>query len=123
MFISVSYCRYCQYGHYPCILTMMCRHPASGYVQGINDLVTPFLMVFLQVHKIFIYPTILTKTSLFFHTKDFVEEDVTRVSFEFSDLEASVRENIEADSFWCMTKVLYLHVSISYGGIVIYEMI
>ena len=25
------------------------RHPASGYVQGINDLVTPFLMVFLQV--------------------------------------------------------------------------
>merc|ERR1711872_366628 len=32
------------------------RHPASGYVQGINDLVTPFLMVFLQ---------------------DFVEKDVT----------------------------------------------
>ena len=27
------------------------RHPASGYVQGINDLVTPFLMVFLQVDK------------------------------------------------------------------------
>lgn len=24
------------------------RHPASGYVQGINDLVTPFFMVFLQ---------------------------------------------------------------------------
>ena len=34
-----------------------------------------------------------------------MEEDVTRVSFEFSDLEPSVRENIEADSFWCMTKV------------------
>ena len=28
------------------------RHPASGYVQGINDLVTPFLMVFLQVNLI-----------------------------------------------------------------------
>ena len=27
------------------------RHPASGYVQGINDLVTPFLMVFLQVRS------------------------------------------------------------------------
>jgi hypothetical protein len=26
------------------------RHPASGYVQGINDLVTPFLIVFLQDH-------------------------------------------------------------------------
>ena len=28
----------------------MCRHPASGYVQGINDLVTPFLAVFLSPH-------------------------------------------------------------------------
>jgi len=24
------------------------RHPASGYVQGINDIVTPFLIVFLN---------------------------------------------------------------------------
>ena len=24
------------------------RHPASGYVQGINDLVTPFFVVFLH---------------------------------------------------------------------------
>ncbi len=28
----------------------MRRHPASGYVQGINDLVTPFLAVFLSEH-------------------------------------------------------------------------
>ena len=61
------------------------RHPASGYVQGINDLVTPFLMVFLQ---------------------DFVEKDVTRNNFEFEELDETVRKNIEADSFWCMTKVL-----------------
>jgi hypothetical protein len=26
------------------------RHPASGYVQGMNDLVTPFLAVFLSEH-------------------------------------------------------------------------
>ena len=26
------------------------RHPASGYVQGMNDLVTPFLHVFLSEH-------------------------------------------------------------------------
>jgi len=61
------------------------RHPASGYVQGINDLVTPFLMVFLQ---------------------DFVEKDVTKNSFVFEELDDTVRKNIEADSFWCMTKVL-----------------
>jgi hypothetical protein len=24
------------------------RHPASGYVQGINDLVTPFFVVFIS---------------------------------------------------------------------------
>jgi hypothetical protein len=24
------------------------RHPASGYVQGINDVVTPFMIVFLS---------------------------------------------------------------------------
>lgn len=24
------------------------RHPASGYVQGINDIVTPFIIVFLN---------------------------------------------------------------------------
>jgi len=61
------------------------RHPASGYVQGINDLVTPFLMVFLQ---------------------DFVESDVTRNPFQFDSLDEGVRKEIEADSFWCMTKVL-----------------
>ena len=26
------------------------RHPASGYVQGINDLVTPFFITFLSEH-------------------------------------------------------------------------
>lgn len=30
--------------------TLLGRHPASGYVQGINDLVTPFLAVFLSEH-------------------------------------------------------------------------
>ncbi len=32
-----------------CVL-LFHRHPASGYVQGINDLVTPFLAVFLGEH-------------------------------------------------------------------------
>lgn len=33
--------------HVPC-LTVCCRHPASGYVQGMNDLATPFVAVFLS---------------------------------------------------------------------------
>ncbi|KAM8975302.1 TBC1 domain family member 22B isoform 2-T2 [Pelodytes ibericus] len=59
------------------------RHPASGYVQGINDLVTPFFVVFLSEH---------------------VEEDVE--NFDVASLSQDTLRNIEADSFWCMSKLL-----------------
>uniref|UniRef100_T1H7I5 Rab-GAP TBC domain-containing protein n=1 Tax=Megaselia scalaris TaxID=36166 RepID=T1H7I5_MEGSC len=58
------------------------RHPASGYVQGINDLVTPFFIVFLQ--------EILQDTNI----------------EEISTLEETIRDSIEADSFWCLSKFL-----------------
>ncbi|XP_067863551.1 TBC1 domain family member 22B-like isoform X2 [Heptranchias perlo] len=59
------------------------RHPASGYVQGINDLVTPFFVVFLSEH---------------------VEQDVE--NFDVTNLSEAVQQSIEADSFWCMSKLL-----------------
>ncbi|XP_075470239.1 TBC1 domain family member 22B isoform X2 [Ascaphus truei] len=59
------------------------RHPASGYVQGINDLVTPFFVVFLTEH---------------------VEEDVE--NFDVGSLSEDALRSIEADSFWCMSKLL-----------------
>ncbi|KAM6982941.1 TBC1 domain family member 22B isoform 2-T2 [Tautogolabrus adspersus] len=59
------------------------RHPASGYVQGINDLVTPFFVVFLS---------------------EFVTEDVE--NFEMAALPLDTQRNIEADTFWCMSKLL-----------------
>ncbi|XP_072292292.1 TBC1 domain family member 22B-like isoform X2 [Eucyclogobius newberryi] len=59
------------------------RHPASGYVQGINDLVTPFFVVFLS---------------------EFVEDDME--NFDVAALPLETRRNIEADSFWCMSKLL-----------------
>ncbi|XP_020514352.1 TBC1 domain family member 22B isoform X1 [Labrus bergylta] len=59
------------------------RHPASGYVQGINDLVTPFFVVFLS---------------------EFVTEDVE--NFEMAALPQDTQRNIEADTFWCMSKLL-----------------
>uniref|UniRef100_A0A7N8WSV9 TBC1 domain family, member 22B n=1 Tax=Mastacembelus armatus TaxID=205130 RepID=A0A7N8WSV9_9TELE len=59
------------------------RHPASGYVQGINDLVTPFFVVFLS---------------------EFVTEDVE--NFDVAALPLDTQRNIEADSFWCMSKLL-----------------
>ncbi|XP_073471974.1 TBC1 domain family member 22B isoform X5 [Aquarana catesbeiana] len=59
------------------------RHPASGYVQGINDLVTPFFVVFLTEH---------------------VEDDVE--NFDVSSLSSDTLRNIEADSFWSISKLL-----------------
>jgi TBC1 domain family member 2 len=58
------------------------RHPASGYVQGINDLLTPFYLVFLSEH-----------------IAGGVAADVT-------DLAAAALKEVEADAYWCLTKLL-----------------
>lgn len=58
------------------------RHPASGYVQGINDLLTPFIIVFLSAH---------------------VDEPLTG---DLSTLSEETLEGVEADSYWCFTKLL-----------------
>ena len=59
------------------------RHPASGYVQGINDLVTPFLIVFLSEH---------------------LEGSVE--NWTITDLSPLTISNIEADCYWCLSKFL-----------------
>lgn len=59
------------------------RHPASGYVQGINDLVTPFFQTFLSAYI------------------DGDPED-----FDPGKLPKEVLDVVEADSFWCLSKLL-----------------
>lgn len=61
------------------------RHPASGYVQGINDLVTPFWQVFLG--------TYITDSSI-------------ESGMDPGQLPKAVLDAVEADSFWCLTKLL-----------------
>lgn len=61
------------------------RHPASGYVQGMNDLVTPFFVVFLQ---------------------EFLDEGTNIENFEVAELPLDKLQIIEADSFWCMSRLL-----------------
>ncbi|XP_055371600.1 TBC1 domain family member 22B [Condylostylus longicornis] len=61
------------------------RHPASGYVQGINDLVTPFFIVFLQ---------------------EILGPERDLETFNLNELSVDIRDNIEADSFWCLSKFL-----------------
>ncbi|MQM08900.1 hypothetical protein Taro_041756 [Colocasia esculenta] len=65
------------------LYTWAIRHPASGYVQGINDLVTPFLVVFLSEH--------LSGNMDNWSTADLSPEQIS---------------NAEADCYWCLSKLL-----------------
>ncbi|KAJ3085283.1 GTPase-activating protein, partial [Physocladia obscura] len=59
------------------------RHPASGYVQGINDLATPFYQVFLQPH---------------------VSDDVERTDVGL--ISKDDLKEVEADTYWCLSRLL-----------------
>ena len=61
------------------------RHPTSGYVQGINDLVTPFWQVFLA--------TYITDSNI-------------ESGMDPGQLPRSVIDAVEADTYWCLTKLL-----------------
>ncbi|XP_069765633.1 TBC1 domain family member 22A isoform X11 [Narcine bancroftii] len=119
------------------------RHPASGYVQGINDLVTPFFVVFVFEYigpnqaslgsaRVQALKAVATGRSALALWKG-RPVPVTRGSrspgavrslpcpsrrqeitglkgevenFDVSSLPDEVLQNIEADSFWCMSKLL-----------------
>lgn len=59
------------------------RHPASGYVQGMNDLVTPFFAVFLSEHL-----------------------DGPMETWCLDPLTEETLLEIEADCYWCLCKML-----------------
>lgn len=63
------------------------RHPASGYVQGINDVVTPFIIVFLS---------------------DYVEidSDTLKAPAELDEIDEEKLKNVEADAYWSLSKIL-----------------
>lgn len=61
------------------------RHPASGYVQGINDLATPFWQVFLAVY--------------------ITDSNIER-GMDPGQLPKQVLDAVEADTFWCLSKLL-----------------
>lgn len=61
------------------------RHPSCGYVQGINDLATPFFEVLLSGYLV---------------------PGAEAGRFDPAVLPASVVEALEADTFWCMGELL-----------------
>lgn len=108
------------------------RHPASGYVQGINDLCTPFYQIFLgnylwqmqckaaflagtgeNMSALFI-PDLLSDTS----DPDLVDKEeqallldpklqsYTAETFDPALLSDRVTAIIEADTYWCLSRLL-----------------
>ncbi|KAM3519426.1 hypothetical protein NHJ13051_007513 [Beauveria bassiana] len=61
------------------------RHPASGYVQGINDLVTPFWQTFLGLY---------------------IADPNVDSGMDPGQLPRPVLDAVEADSYWCLAKLL-----------------
>ncbi|KAJ1300362.1 hypothetical protein OPQ81_005181 [Rhizoctonia solani] len=59
------------------------RHPASGYVQGINDLATPFYQIFLSAYI-----------------------DADPETYDPACLPPHIINAIEADTFWCLSRLL-----------------
>ncbi|KCV71372.1 hypothetical protein, variant [Fonticula alba] len=59
------------------------RHPASGYVQGINDLLMPFFMVFLS---------------------SYIGQNA--LDCDPAEVPAEILAATEADSFWCLSRLL-----------------
>jgi hypothetical protein len=66
------------------------RHPASGYVQGINDLAAPLILVYLA--------------ELIPHLNQDNIYEISEKDIEEIDPESLVK--IEADVFWCLSKLV-----------------
>lgn len=63
------------------------RHPASGYVQGINDVATPFIVVFLSEYL----PVNLDSLDAPPQLAGLTEEQLSAV---------------EGDAYYCLSKIL-----------------
>ena len=71
-------------------------HPASGYVQGLNDLLTPIVLVLLSEY-----------VPVFASSHDDVNNDVIIVQeADVEQLTDAQFFNLEADAYWCLAKLL-----------------
>ena len=64
------------------------RHPASGYVQGMNDMLHPFFFAFISPYY-----------------KDKTISQLEKME-NVDDLSDDILREVEADSFWCFSKLL-----------------
>ncbi|CAI5759114.1 unnamed protein product [Candida verbasci] len=94
------------------------RHPASGYVQGINDLCTPFYQIFLnnylwqlqrkdQEEDLFI-PGYLDSND---EKEQQLLSDSNLMNYDLDNFDPSLLSDrvisiIEADTYWCLSRLL-----------------
>jgi TBC1 domain family member 2 len=83
------------------------RHPATGYVQGVNDLATPFLYIFLSER---LGECFCLKSQGGVARREGVCPDLDSgcedVPMEFEDISDAELLNIEADAYHCLTRLL-----------------
>lgn len=78
------------------------RHPASGYVQGMNDLLQPFFYVFLSEKLIDLH---ISQDSADIQQIQMTFEDIEHIT-SLDGLTNEAINEIEADCFWCFSKLL-----------------
>ena len=72
------------------LFTWTMRHPASGYVQGINDLAAPLILVYL--------------TEFLPHLN---QDNIYEISDkEIEEMSPESLIKVEADVFWCLSKLV-----------------
>lgn len=104
------------------------RHPASGYVQGINDLCTPFYQIFLnnylwqlqrkKAHELdpteddslLFIPGLLDEAGTDVLEKQLYDDarlmELTWENIDTSRISARATAIIEADTYWCLSRLL-----------------
>ena len=87
------------------------RHTATGYVQGINDLITPFVYIFLNelTSLVHTFPFFILLECILFCFDVFVlgnSYNIDLDSMDSRDMIGKISEkellSVEADSYWCL---------------------
>lgn len=85
------------------------RHPASGYVQGMNDLITPLILVFLAERLLLVAAGATATTassSSEAATASSASSSLSVMALDASKVPPAVLAEMEADVYWCITKLL-----------------
>lgn len=86
-----------------------CRHPASSYVQGINDLATPLVSVFLSEFYDNQRPASSSDdggANNGSNIHESIHEGSVLDGSVMDDLSLEDLQNVEADVYWCLTNLL-----------------